>query len=292
MDFRQLRIFLHLATSLHFGRTAQAMHISAPTLSRTIQRLEEEVGCPLFERNRRYVELTNAGLQLVEFARRTLNDWQQLAARLSPQTTQLTGKLPIFCSVTASQTFLADLLTPFRHQHPQVDIQLSTGDPADALDWLKDGRVDLAIAAKPDELPAGLVYQELGTSPLQLIVPQLPGPVTAQLAQSQIPWSTLPFIIAERGMARLRTEQWCAQMGFQPAIHAAVAGHEAIVSMVALGLGVGVVPQRVLEMSPMRHRIRIMEVEEPFGPFVVVLATARNKLTNPRVTAMWEAANP
>lgn len=291
MDLRHLRLFLHLATSLHFTRTARAMHVSAPTLSRAIQRLEEEVGRPLFERNRRNVVLTNAGIQLVEFARKTLNDWQQLEARfLQDDHSQLTGRLPIFCSVTASYSYLINLLTPFRHYHPKVDIQLSTGDPADALDWLKDGRVDLAIAAKPDEMPAGLEFIELGDIPLQLLVPQLPCPVTQILNQQPLPWEELPFIMAERGVTRVRIAQWCARMGFTPSIHAEVAGHEAIVSMVSLGLGVGVAPQRVVEMSPMRHRIRHMETPEPFGPFTVILATYKRHLQDPKVQAMWQIA--
>ena len=64
MDLRNLELFLHLADSLHFGKSADAMAVSPSTLSRAIQRLEQEVGCPLFERDNRSVTLTAAGDRL------------------------------------------------------------------------------------------------------------------------------------------------------------------------------------------------------------------------------------
>ena len=64
MDFDDLRLFLHLSRTLHFGRTSQECHISASALSRSIQRLEQSVGQQLFERDNRSVELTRAGALL------------------------------------------------------------------------------------------------------------------------------------------------------------------------------------------------------------------------------------
>ena len=61
MDYEELRLFLHLSRSLHFGRTSRECHVSPSALSRTIQRLETEVGQPLFTRDRRSVELLPAG---------------------------------------------------------------------------------------------------------------------------------------------------------------------------------------------------------------------------------------
>ena len=64
MDLRDLKTFLHLAESRHFGRSARAMHVSPSTLSRQIQRLEEDLGQPLFVRDNRTVTLTEAGEEL------------------------------------------------------------------------------------------------------------------------------------------------------------------------------------------------------------------------------------
>ncbi|UZG98843.1 LysR family transcriptional regulator [Salmonella enterica subsp. enterica] len=72
MDLRDLKTFLHLAESRHFGRSARAMHVSPSTLSRQIQRLEEDLGQPLFVRDNRTVTLTEAGEELRVFAQQTL----------------------------------------------------------------------------------------------------------------------------------------------------------------------------------------------------------------------------
>lgn len=290
MDIRSLRMFCHLATSLHFGHTSSAMHISAPTLSRTIQRLEEEVGEALFSRDNRRVALTDAGQKFLLFAQRVLHDWQDLEQQLSAGHQMLSGQIHIYCSVTASYSFLYDLLNDFRHQHPGVDIKLSTGDPADAVDWIRDDAADLCITAKPDKLASGLVFQKLGDAPLQMVGPVVPCQVSQQIATETIAWEKLPYILPGRGLARTRLDKWCKNLGFKPNVHAEVSGHEAIVSMVALGLGVGPVPQAVLANSPLKNNIRVLQLPESFGPFEVGLCSSKRALQDPKVAAFWAIA--
>ncbi|MBW8189886.1 HTH-type transcriptional activator IlvY [Neiella marina] len=290
MDIRSLRMFCHLATSLHFGHTSSAMHVSAPTLSRTIQRLEEEVGEALFSRDNRRVQLTDAGQKFLLFAQRVLHDWQDLEQHLSAGHEALSGQIHIYCSVTASYSFLYELLNDFRHQHPAVDIKLSTGDPADALDWVRDGNADISITAKPDKLSSSLMFQKLGDAPLQMVGPVVPCQVSQQIATHDIDWQALPYILPERGLARTRLDKWCKSQGFKPRVHAEVSGHEAIVSMVALGLGVGPVPLAVLRGSPLKNNIRVLDLPKPFGPFEVGLCSSKRALQDPKVAAFWAIA--
>ncbi|MCM2678166.1 HTH-type transcriptional activator IlvY [Echinimonas agarilytica] len=290
MDIRSLRMFCHLATSLHFGQTSTAMHVSAPTLSRTIQRLEEEVGEALFSRDNRRVQLTGAGQRFLLFAQRVLHDWRDLESQLSQDQDALTGQLHIYCSVTASYSFLYDLLMHFRNQHPAVDIKLSTGDPADALDWVKNNDADVVITARPDRLSSGLVFHKLGDAPLQMVGPVVPCQVSQQIATDLIKWESLPYILPERGVSRQRIEKWSKELGFKPNVHAEVSGHEAIVSMVALGLGVGPVPAPVLRNSPLRNSIRVLELPHVLGPFEVGICSAKRSLQDPKVAAFWAVA--
>ena len=78
VDIKNLAMFNHLAQSLHFGQTAQAMFITPSTLSRAIQRLEQSVGTRLFERNNREVSLTQSGRLFLTFSTETLANWQTL----------------------------------------------------------------------------------------------------------------------------------------------------------------------------------------------------------------------
>ena len=290
MDIRSLRLFCHLATSLHFGQTSAALHVSAPTLSRAIQRLEAEVGEALFTRDNRKVQLTPAGQSFVTFAQGVLNDWYRLEHQLKQEQNALSGQLHIYCSVTASYSFLYDLLNEFRTLHPAVDIKLSTGDPADALDWAQKNLADVVITARPDKLASSLLFHKLGDAPLQMVAPLVPCQVSHQLSQTRFDWQALPYILPERGVSRLRVDKWCKNMGFKPHVHAEVSGHEAIVSMVALGLGVGPVPSQVLRGSPLLQSIRVLELPMPLGPFEVGICSSKRALQDPRVAAFWAIA--
>lgn len=292
MELRDLRLFCHLARSLHFGRTSKALHVSAPTLSRVVQRLEDEVGEPLLLRDNRSVQLTAAGESFRQFAERTLEGWQQLESQLHSQASTLGGNLRLYCSVTAAYSYLLDLLPPFRQQYPAVDLHLETGDAALALERLVEGRCDLAIAPLPAQLPQGLSLLPLGQSPLIWLAPVVPCPVRSQTLVNPLPWSQVPLILAERGRSRELVLTWFAERGERPRIHAEVSGHEAIVSMVALGFGIGAVPQPVLEHSPLQRQVRVVAAEPALGPFPVALAVRTERLAEGAVQAFWQLASP
>ncbi len=165
MDLRDLKTFLHLAESRHFGRSARAMHVSPSTLSRQIQRLEEDLGQPLFVRDNRTVTLTEAGEELRVFAQQTLLQYQQLRHTLDQQGPSLSGELHIFCSVTAAYSHLPPILDRFRAEPPSVEIKLTTGDAADAMEKVVTGEADLAIAGKPETLPGAVAFSMLENSP-------------------------------------------------------------------------------------------------------------------------------
>ncbi len=116
------------------------MHVSPSTLSRQIQRLEEDLGQPLFVRDNRTVTLTEAGEELRLFAQQTLLQYQQLRHAIDQQGPSLSGELHIFCSVTAAYSHLPPILDRFRAAHPSVEIKLSTGDAADAMEKLSPAR--------------------------------------------------------------------------------------------------------------------------------------------------------
>ena len=199
MDLRDLKTFLHLAESRHFGRSARAMHVSPSTLSRQIQRLEEDLGQPLFVRDNRTVTLTEAGEELRTFAQQTLLQYQQLRHAIDQQGPSLSGELHIFCSVTAAYSHLPPILDRFRAAHPSVEIKLSTGDAADAMEKVVTGEADLAIAGKPETLPGSVAFSMLENLAVVLIAPALPCPVRNQVTVERPDWSTVPLSWLTRG---------------------------------------------------------------------------------------------
>jgi LysR family transcriptional regulator, positive regulator for ilvC len=292
MNQRELQLFLHLAKTLNFARTSAACHVTPSTLSRTIKRLEQEVGIELFERDNRHVILTSAGLVFREYADETRNNWLALKERLAQGHDRLTGEISLFCSVTASYSFLYDLLSRFRESHPGIEIKLHTGDTARTLERILSEQEDIGIAALPEHLPPSLSVQVLATTPLVFIAP-LAKPFTALEAGSaeMIRWEAIPMILSESGLARERVDRWFRKRKVKPNIYAQVAGNEAIVSMVSLGFGVGVVPQLVLENSPLAGKIRTISFNHELAPFEIGLCTLQRKLTNPLIRAFWRLAS-
>ena len=173
MDIRSLTLFQHLASSLHFGKTAAAFHVSPSTLSRSIQRLEEQLGSQLLIRDNRSVLLTGEGKKLLSYADQQISQFESLKKSLNQSQKELSGSLKLYCSVTASYSYLPPLLEKFRQAHPNIDINLDTGDAADGIDQIKNQSVDLAIAARPDELSTRIHFQTIATVPLAITAPTI-----------------------------------------------------------------------------------------------------------------------
>ena len=291
MDLKLLKLFVHLAESCHFAKTAKLMYISPSALSRQIQRLEEQLGCRLFLRDNRTVQLTDSGRLFQQFAKQTLTNYCALQVMLQQHEQILSGELPLFCSVTAAYSHLPPLLDRYRSAHPFVEIKLTTGDAADAVERLQSHHAGLAITAYPEQLPTNLLFTKIGEEPLVLIAPIGPCSVSHQISQAHPDWSTVPFIVPEHGLSRQRLEQWFKQQGiYHPVIYATVAGHEAITPMVALGCGVALIPNVVLQNCPemMRQRIQVMPLADRIPPFELGVCTLKKRLAEPLIQAFWQ----
>lgn len=289
MDLDTLRLFLHLSRSLHFGRTSRECHVSPSALSRSIQRLEEEAGATLFMRDRRSVALTDEGRLLQGFAHDTLTRYEAIEQRLSRSQDRLQGSLSIFASVTACQSFLPPLLAAFRRAHPEVQIRLETGYALDALAMLRSGSVDVAVAALPDDIPPTLAAHVVVKIPLVFVAPAETAEVGELLARENVPWDQVPLVSPSAGLAREYVDRWFRKKRVAPRIYGEVAGSEAILSLVSLGCGVGIVPRLVADQSPLRSALSVLEVEPRLQPFRVGICTEKKKLKSPVVKAFWES---
>lgn len=292
MNIKHLQLFIHLCDSQNFSKTAAAMHISPSALSRQIQKLEQETNQSLLLRDNRRVELTLAGKRLLPIALNIVAQWQQYQFHLRDNSDELHGEIRLFCSVTASYSHLPELLSNFRIQYPHIEFKISTGDPAQAISKVLNDEADIAISAKPDKLPARIAFKTISEVSLSVITPvfttALPNhSFIHQLNQPQPNWDTIPFVIAAAGTARERADAWFKQMKIKPTIYAQVSGHEAIVSMVALGCGVGIAPDVVLQNSPVRERIQCLNVA-PIKPFELGLCCKQSQLTTPLIKALWQ----
>jgi len=289
MDHHELGLFLHLARNLHFGRTSRECHVSPSALSRTIQRLEAEVGQPLFTRDRRSVELAPAGVLLEAYAAETLARFDALKQRAVGADQRLTGTISVFASVTACQSFLPGVLSGFRKRYPDIHIRLETGYAADALGMLSRDVVDVAVAALPERTPAGLVARTLLVTPLVFVAPASESEVARLVSERPIPWERVPLVLPAEGQGRRAADRFFRKRRVKPLVYAELTGNEAILSLVTLGCGVGVVPRVVIDKSPLRTLARELDVEPGLGTLSVGVCVERRKMKLAIVRAFWDS---
>ncbi|MDY0249609.1 MAG: HTH-type transcriptional activator IlvY [Pseudomonas sp.] len=293
MNIKLIKQFIALADTLHFGRASNDCHISISALSRNIRHLEDELGVTLFNRDNRSVMLTQAGKKFLKYARDTNNQWKVIRHQLTDDSDQLSGEISLYCSVTASYSFLYELLRRCRLAYPAIEIKLRTGDPEHAIAHVLDNKEDISIAARPLNLSHGLAFKPIASSPLLFIAPiepQLPN-VPNSTPISALEWSSTPMILSEKGVSRTLVDDWFRQQDIAPRIYAQVTGNEAIVSMVSLGFGIGVVPKIVLDNSPLIDRIRVLAVTPELEPYDIGLFALKRSLKNPLIEAFWNLSN-
>lgn len=290
MDIRALQLFKHLSENLHFGRTSRACHITPSALTRAIQRLEEELGEKLFIRDNRSVTLTPSGQLFKEYAEETIGRYNELKNKMTSDEIILRGEIYLYSSVTAVYSILPNILAGFRQLYPKVHINLQTGDAAMALQKLENGDVDVTIAAFPEQISSRLKFKKIIETPLVFIAPVRFPEIVVRSNTGQINWQKTPFVMAEKGLSRKRVDSWFAEKNIQPNIYGKVAGNEAIIAFVSLGCGIGVVPKLVLEKSPLKDQIRILDIEPQLSPFSVGICTAKKNMQRPIIKAFWDIA--
>ncbi|MCF6179183.1 MAG: HTH-type transcriptional activator IlvY, partial [Geopsychrobacter sp.] len=231
MQTRELEIFLTLADLLHFGRASQICNLSASALTRTIQRLEEQVGQPLFIRDKRTVSLTATGQKFRLFARQTLQDWQRFQATLKSEQS-IAGTLSIYASITAVYSLLPDLLQSYRSAYPKVQLELRTGTADQAVAQVQTGEIDLAVAALPDHNRSQIEFLPITTTPLVFIAPLSTEDPNALYMENSADLSKIPLVLPQAGLARRRLEKWLKKKRILLNIGSEVSGNEAIIPMV------------------------------------------------------------
>ena len=294
MDTKALAVFLSVTDTLNFSRTSEALHMSVSAVSRLIVRLEDELGQPLLERDNRNVRLTGAGRDFREYARNALAEWQQLQRKMGSDG-ELTGEVSLYCSVTATHSVLAPILEAFRASQPAVDIMMHTGDQADGIARIHEGQDDIAVSGLPQLLPERLAFLPLLQSPIQFCAPAADCAVRDLIfrkngKEGDIDWNSVPFIVPERGVTKDLLDAWFAERGIRPRIYAQVAGHEAIVAMVSLGLGVGIAPQLVIEASGLAPGVQSIDVPDGLPPLTIGLCSLKQRLASPLVKSLWDVA--
>jgi DNA-binding transcriptional LysR family regulator len=290
MELRHLRYFVAVAEALNFGRAARRLTISQPPLSRQIRALENELGTALFERTRRAVALTAAGIALLPEARRLLRDADALKEGARHLAAGEAGTVALGFISVAAYNILPALVPEFRRRHPGLKLALQEGVTDVLLPALVQGEIDAGMVLPPIAEP------RLGYRPLLYdhLMVALPARGRARFPSGPLRLAALadqPFILFPRkagpGLYDLMIGA-CQRAGFSPRIDQEAIQMQTIVSLVAAGMGVALVPASLrhlrrtgVEYRPLRDKTARVEVglawrasdESPAVRAFVALAT-------------------
>lgn len=169
MEIRHLKYFVKIAETLNFSEAAKSLFITQSTLSQQIRQLEQELNAQLFERNNHNVRLTEAGEELLPYARQTLQVSQTCLDRIHDLQNLRTGTLNIGVTYSFS-SILTETLFTFIKRYPKVKLNIYNKPMAELMKMLERDEVDFALTFRPAELNKNIESQFLFDNHLAVIV--------------------------------------------------------------------------------------------------------------------------
>lgn len=263
MNLRDLRYLVTLAELLHFGRAADACHVSQPTLSTQIRKLEEELGVALVERAPRHVMLTAAGQDIATRARRVLAEVEQMRETARRTSDPEAGSVRLGVFPTLGPYLLPHVVPRIRARFPRLELLLVEEKTEVVLHMLRDGKLDAAVLAMPlheDWLETEFLFEE----PFLLAVPE-GHPLSSHRDLRLSELSNQHLLLLEEGHClRDQALEVCSLAGAGEKDGFRATSLETLRQMVAAGVGVTLLPMLAVKppVSP-SDNIRLLAFRDP-----------------------------
>ncbi len=251
MELAQLRQFLAVAEAQNFTRAADQIQLSQPALSRSIGRLEEELGQPVFERQTRKVALTDAGQLLQSRAQQILAMVDDTVAEISDDGES--GRIRLAAIPTIAPFYLPELLQRFASDFPRANVTVQEDTTDNLMKRCTQGEIDLAIVA----LPITAKYLEVETlfdeELLLVVAPDHPLASKKQVRMTDI--EPLPFVLLDEAHCLSDNIQTlCRQRSFHPISVERTSQLATVQELVSLDHGVSMVPEMAVNVDASDRR--------------------------------------
>ncbi len=274
MELRHLRYFVAVAETLSFTKAAERMHIGQPPLSMQIRDLENEIGAKLFERTRRRVALTEAGVRFLAHSQAILLRAEQAALDARRAAAGDIGVISIgFTSSLPYSEMLPELLSTFRRDNPGVVLKLREMFTADQFRVLADGGLDIGLVrVEASAAPDGLIVKEIGRDRLVVVLPAV-HPLASRASMHLSELANEVFIGfppgAGTGLPDL-FRRLALDAGFEPRIVQTAGEATTQIGLVAAGLGLALLPE---PLSCVRiPKVRYVPIEDEGAHFPLSVA--------------------
>ena len=242
MNLRDLRYLVAVADTRHFGKAAEQCHVSQPTLSAQIKKLEDYLGVELIERHPRGVMLTEVGKELVARARQVVRESDELVHLARDFRDPLAGKLALAMIPTIGPYLMPLVARKLRKQLPRLRLMLHEYRTAPLLERLRDGELDMGILALPVDLD-GLAVTELYREDFVLALPsshelaKKSGVKLADISGSEL------LLLEDGHCLRDQALEVCSRLNVHESQDYRATSLEMLRQMVASGWGVTLLPK-------------------------------------------------
>ncbi|THF62072.1 hydrogen peroxide-inducible genes activator [Pseudothauera rhizosphaerae] len=243
MTLTDLRYLVALARERHFGRAAEKCHVSQPTLSVAIKKVEEELGVQLFERSATEVKITETGRRIVAQAEKVLVEATQIHEIAAAGKDPLSGPLRVGVIYTIGPYLLPRLIPRVHQIAPRMPLIIHENYTARLADALKRGELDVIIISLPFDEP-GVVAQPVYEEPFRVLLPSShPWTEKSHIDAGQLADDQL-LLLGAGNCFREQVLEVCPQCRNVGGLQRTLEGSslETIRHMVATGLGVTVLP--------------------------------------------------
>lgn len=245
VELVQLKCFLAVADTLHFGKAAQQLDILPSSLGRHIRNLEDSLGSRLVARTTRHVTLTEAGSELLDDARDLLERAEQLEEKARSRERQAATLLRVGAIDSAAAGLIPQLLNHFRAAHPEIQISLHEQKTIRLLPRLLSGRIDLAIVRPPEVKSPKLVFRNLFHETAVVAMPES-HPLAGRSSVTVEELADEPLIVPDR-RSRPHSHDLTMNLFLSAGLTARVAQiaeeKQTIINIVGAGLGLAIVPR-------------------------------------------------
>ncbi|MEK6770394.1 MAG: LysR family transcriptional regulator [Pseudomonadota bacterium] len=260
ISLRQLKIFEAVARHLNYTRAAEEFFLTQPAVSMQVKQLEEQLGLALFEQLGKRIHLTEAGKEVLAYARTIGQQLDEMETVLNRMKGMQGGRLRISVATTANY-FIPVLLGSFSRNFPDVTISLDVTNRETLLRQLGENTVDLVIMGQPP-VEADVEAEAFKDNPLVVVAP-LDHPLAGK---KKIPLARLQeetFLVRESGSGtRIAMERFFNERGMRLKTGMEVGSNEAIKQSVQAGLGLGLLSRATIEQELALKRLVVLDIAE------------------------------
>lgn len=280
-NIQKYMAFVKTVETGSFTKAAVSLHYAQSSVSKMIADLEKEWKVMLLERDRKGVYLTSAGAQILPYVRKLIDDYRNLESHINDMNGIQTGIIRIGTFASVAINWLPNIFAEFQKDFPKIEYEMLLGDYDEVEQWIEEGRVDCGFLSLPTRKEFDTV--SLKNDEYMVVLPK--GHELAE--QEKINIEDLegqPFMLLEHG-GKTEVTDLLERSNVHPQIRFTTWEDYAIMAMVEKGLGIGILPQMILQKIP--YQIEIRSLTKPYYRNIGI-AVKQNEKLSPATKKFYE----